>query len=87
MEGGYSQIQSHLYNLCVGTINAMMNLEQLIRPYILICVEAKWPGSRIAMAVLGCRSFVLVIIINNNTLLLVSYFCFVFIFLYVVTQL
>ena len=43
-------------------INAMMNLKQF-GPLVLICVETNWPGSSFAMAVLGCRSLVLVIII------------------------
>ena len=43
--------QSHLYNLCVGTINnAMMNLKQF-SPIFLICVETKWPITCFATAV------------------------------------
>ena len=34
-------------------------------PVVLICVETIWLGSLFAMAVLGCRSLVLVIIIIN----------------------
>ena len=44
-------------------INAMMNLKQF-GPLVLICLETNWPGSWFAMAVLGCRSHVL--IANNN---------------------
>ena len=40
VEGGFSQIQLHLYNLSVGTINSMMNLEQF-SPIVLICIETK----------------------------------------------
>ena len=40
-------------------INAMMNLKQF-GPLVLICVETNWTGSRFTMAVLGCRSLVLV---------------------------
>ena len=32
-------------------------------PIVLICVETNWSGSCYAMAVLGCRSIVLVLII------------------------
>ena len=46
-------------------INAMMNLKQF-GPLIVICVEINWPGSWFAMAVLGCRSPMLVIIIINQ---------------------
>ena len=45
-------------------INAMMNLKQF-GPLLLICVETNWPGSSFAMAILGCRSLVLV---NNQVL-------------------
>ena len=63
MEGGFFQTQSHLYNLCVGTITTMMNLKQFSCIFI-ICFETKWPGSWFAMAVLGCRSLMLAS--NNN---------------------
>ena len=45
-------------------INVMMNLKQFV-PLVLICVETNWPGSWFAMAILGCRSLVL---INNQVL-------------------
>ena len=40
-------------------INAMINLKQF-GLLVLICVETNWPGGWFAMAVLGCRSLVLV---------------------------
>ena len=43
----------------LGIIKAMMNLKQF-DPLVLICVETKLPGSRFAMAVLGCRSLVII---------------------------
>ena len=58
MEGGFFQTQSHLYNLCVGTITTMMNLKLFSHIFIIFC-ETRWPGSWFAMAVLGCRSLML----------------------------
>ena len=43
------------------TVNAMVNLNNYTS-MILICVETNWPGSWFEMVVLGCRSFMLVII-------------------------
>ena len=40
----------------------MMNLKQFGH-LVLIRVETNWPGSSFAMAILGCRSLVLVIYI------------------------
>ena len=54
----------YLYDVSAGIINVMMNLNQFGH-LVLICVETSRPGSWFAMAVLGCRSLVLVIIINN----------------------
>ena len=45
----------------------MMNLKQF-GPLVPICVETNWPGSWFAIAVLGCRSLALVVIINNQVL-------------------
>ena len=50
----------------LGIINAMMSLKQC-GLLVLISVATNWPGSGFAMAVLGCRSLVLVII-NNQVL-------------------
>ena len=50
-----------MFVLCI--INVMMNLKQF-GPLVLICLVTNWPSSWFAMAVLGCRS--LVLIANNN---------------------
>ena len=59
------ELDSHssVYTIFVLVIiNAMMNLKQL-GPLVLIWVETNWVGSWCAMAMLGCRSPVLVIVI------------------------
>ena len=56
---GHSSIHT-MYVLVI--INAMMNLKQF-DPLVLIGIEINWPGSWFAMAILGCRSLVLVIVI------------------------
>ena len=55
-----AELHSSLYTMFVlGIINAMMNLKQFDLLGI-ISIETNWPGSWFAMAVLECRSLVLV---------------------------
>ena len=59
----YRISQSSIYTeFVLGIINATMNLKQY-GPLTLICVETNQPDSWFKMAVLGCRSLVLVSII------------------------
>ena len=64
MPGNWSH--STIYAIFVpDTINTIMNIKWF-SCIVLIWVETQWSGSWFAMAVLGCRSLLLVIIVIDR---------------------
>ena len=64
LKGIESDSHSSIHTMLVLVIiNVMMNLKPF-GPLVLIYVETNWPGSCFTMAILKCRSLVLIVVIT-----------------------